>query len=188
MGTASGRFAIGTLSKGTGCKVETIRYYERSGLLPAPARSPGGYRLYGTEHLKRLAFVRRARSLGFSIDEVRRLLDLADHHRRPCAEARRVAASHLEDVRARIADLKVMEGVLKDTVARCGQGTGPHCPIIEALYREEPGTGPPDVSDGARTRARGDLGRATPAQRPSPSYASRTSPHRVRRAKSNSRE
>ncbi|MEK7370176.1 MAG: hypothetical protein AAB265_01855, partial [candidate division NC10 bacterium] len=80
------------------------------------------------------------------------------------------------------------EGGLKVTVALCGQGTGPHCPIIEALYREEPGTGPPDVSDGARTRARGDLGRATPAQRPSPSYASRTSPHRVRRAKSSSRE
>ncbi len=188
MRMTSARFAIGTLSKGTGCKVETIRYYERAGLLPAPARSPGGYRLYGTEHLKRLAFVRRARALGFSIDEVRRLLDLADHHRRPCAEARRVAASHLADVRARIADLKVMEGVLKDTVARCGQGTGPHCPIIDALYREEPGAGPPDVSDGARTGAQRGLARATPAQHPSRSYASRRLPHRVRRAKSSSRE
>ena len=181
------RFAIGTLSKGTGCKVETIRYYERAGLLPAPPRSPGGYRLYGTEHLKRLAFVRRARSLGFSIGDVRRLLDLADHHQRPCAEARRVAASHLADVRARIADLKVMEGVLKDTVARCGQGTGPHCPIIEALYREEPGAGPPDVSDGASAGAQREIGRATPAQH-SPGDVSRKRAHRVGRTKSSSRE
>jgi hypothetical protein len=65
------RFAIGALSKRTGCNIETIRYYERAGLLPTPGRSPGGYRLYGTDHLKRLAFVRRARALGFSIDEVR---------------------------------------------------------------------------------------------------------------------
>lgn len=175
MGTASGHFAIGTLSKGTGCKVETIRYYERAGLLPAPARSPGGYRLYGTEHLKRLAFVRRARALGFSIDEVRRLLDLADHHRRPCAGARRVAASHLEDVRARIADLRAMERVLKETVARCGQGTGPHCPLIEALYREEPEPGSRGSGDKARAQARRVRARATPAQR-------------VRRAKSTPRQ
>ena len=154
MGTESGRFAIGTLSKGTGCKVETIRYYERSGLLPAPARSPGGYRLYGAEHLKRLAFVRRARALGFSIDEVRRLLELADHHRRPCAGARRVAASHLDDVRARLADLRAMERVLKETVARCGQGTGPHCPLIEALYREKPEPGSRGSGDKTRAQAR----------------------------------
>jgi MerR family mercuric resistance operon transcriptional regulator len=139
MKAASGRFAIGTLSKGTGCTVETIRYYEHSGLLPSPARSRGGYRLYGTEHLKRLTFIRRARALGFSLEEVRRLLELADHHRRPCGEARRLAAAHLEDVRARIADLQRMERVLKATVARCGRGSGPHCPLIAALYRDGPG-------------------------------------------------
>jgi len=83
METESARFAIGTLSKWTGCNVETIRYYERTGLLPVPGRSRGGYRLHDTEHLKRLAFIRRARALGFSIEEVRRLLDLADHDRRP---------------------------------------------------------------------------------------------------------
>jgi MerR family transcriptional regulator, mercuric resistance operon regulatory protein len=69
MQAAAGGFAIGALSKRTGCNIETIRYYERVRLLPTPSRSPGGYRLYGTEHLKRLAFVRRARALGFSIDE-----------------------------------------------------------------------------------------------------------------------
>jgi MerR family transcriptional regulator, mercuric resistance operon regulatory protein len=134
--SASAHLAIGALSQRTGCNIETIRYYERVGLLPAPARSPGGYRLYGPDHLKRLTFIRRARALGFSIDEVRKLLDLADHRRRPCAEARGVAAAHLGDVRAKIADLKVMERVLKETVARCGEGIGSHCPLIEALYRD----------------------------------------------------
>ena len=129
---------IGRLSKDTGTKVETIRYYERVGLLPAPARSEGGYRLYRVDHLKRLNFIRRARALGFSIDEIRTLLRLADERKRPCAEVRVVAEAHLEDVRAKIADLEAMERVLKDTVARCAKGTGSHCPVIEALYRESP--------------------------------------------------
>ena len=129
----SAHFAIGALSQRTECNIETIRYYERVGLLPVPARSAGGYRLYGTGHLKRLTFIRRARALGFSIHEVRKLLELAEHRRRPCAEARSLAATHLEDVRAKIADLRVMERVLKETVARCGEGGGRHCPLIEAL-------------------------------------------------------
>lgn len=135
MDTASARLAIGALSKRTGSKVETIRYYERVGLLPPPGRSAGGYRLYETGHLKRLTFVRRARALGFSIDEVRRLLDLADHRRRPCAEARALAAAHLEDVRAKIADLQAMKQVLEETVARCADGRDAHCALIDALYR-----------------------------------------------------
>jgi MerR family mercuric resistance operon transcriptional regulator len=114
MDTASARLAIGTLSKRTGSSVETIRYYERAGLLPAPVRSAGGYRLYGSQHLKRLTFVRRARALGFSIDGVRRLLDLADHRLRPCAEVRVLAGAHLADVRAKIADLEAMERALAE--------------------------------------------------------------------------
>ena len=136
MRTDSARFAIGALSKQAECKVETIRYYEHVGLLPAPGRTTGGYRLYGTEHLKRLTFIRRARALGFSIDEVRTLLRLADERERSCARARVVAANHLEDVRAKIADLKAMERVLRDTVARCATGKGSDCPLIEALYQE----------------------------------------------------
>ena len=136
MDTASAHLAIGALSKRTGSKVETIRYYERVGLLPPPARSAAGYRLYGTEHLKRLTFVRRARALGFSIDEVRKLLDLADHRQRPCAEARTLAAAHLADVRARIADLQAMERVLGETVARCADGRSARCPLIDAFYRD----------------------------------------------------
>jgi len=122
MNATASRVAIGALSKRTSCNIETIRYYEKAGLLPVPARSPGGYRLYGNEHLKRLTFIRRARALGFSIDEVRKLLRLADERKRPCAEVRVVAAAHLEDVQAKIADLRAMERVLNETVAQCADG------------------------------------------------------------------
>ena len=91
-----------------------------------------------TEHVKRLTFIRRARALGFSIAEIRTLLTLADERKRPCAEVSAVAQAHLEDVRTKIADLRAMERVLKDTVARCANGTRARCPVIEALYREEP--------------------------------------------------
>jgi MerR family mercuric resistance operon transcriptional regulator len=127
--------AIGALSKRTGCKVETIRYYERARLLPIAPRSPGGYRIYGSAHLKRLSFIRRARALGFSIGEVRQLLKLADERKRPCADVRIVAAAHLEDVQAKIADLRAMERVLRETLARCADGRRADCPLIEALYR-----------------------------------------------------
>jgi MerR family transcriptional regulator, mercuric resistance operon regulatory protein len=131
----TGRIAIGALSKHTGTNIETIRYYERVGLLPAPGRTAGGYRLYGTDHLKRLNFIRRARALGFSLAEVRKLLTLSDQRRRPCAEVRVVAAAHLGDVKGKIADLRQMERVLKETVARCDGGSGSHCPMIDALYK-----------------------------------------------------
>jgi MerR family mercuric resistance operon transcriptional regulator len=133
----NGRIAIGQLSKHTGTNVETIRYYERVGLLAAAVRSSGGYRLYSSDHLKRLNFVRRARALGFSIAEIRTLLRLADERKRPCAEVRVVADAHLKDVRAKIADLRRMERVLKATVSRCASGMRTHCPVIEALYRDD---------------------------------------------------
>src|SRR6266446_658625 len=139
METGVARLAIGTLSKNTGTKVETIRYYERVRLLPAPARTPGGYRLYGTEQLKRLSFIRRARALGFSIEEVRTLLRLADERKRPCAEVRAVAGVHLKDVQAKITDLRAMERVLRETVAQCASGRSAACPLIESLSREGPG-------------------------------------------------
>jgi MerR family mercuric resistance operon transcriptional regulator len=154
MNTTSGWLAIGALSKRTGCKVETIRYYERARLLPAPARSPGGYRLYSKDHLKRLIFIRRARALGFSIDEVWKLLKLAEERKRPCTEVRVVAGAHLADVRAKIADLRAMERVLRETVARCTDGRRADCALIEALYREAPNQAfqPPGVPDRRRKR------------------------------------
>lgn len=130
------RIAIGGLAKRTSTNIETVRYYERVALLPTPARSSGGYRLYGTDHVKRLTFIRRARALGFSIGEVRTLLRLTDERERPCAEVRVVAEAHLNDVRAKIADLRAMERVLKDTVAKCANGRRSRCPVIDALYRD----------------------------------------------------
>jgi len=133
--------AIGAVSKWTGCKVETIRYYERIGLLPAPARTEGGYRIYGVEGLKRLNFIRRARQLGFGLKEVRTLLRLADKRTRPSAAARRVAARYREEVRAKVADLRATERVLTEMIARCAGGRLPACPLIETLFRE-PGPWP----------------------------------------------
>lgn len=120
----------------TGCNLETVRYYEKIGLLPEPPRSTGGYRTYDTTHERRLRFVLRARELGFSLDEIRDLLRLVEERDQPCAEARAVAATHLDDVRTKIADLKRMERVLKDVVAECANGTLPECPLIETLFRE----------------------------------------------------
>jgi MerR family transcriptional regulator, mercuric resistance operon regulatory protein len=153
MDPGAARIVIGALSQRTGTNVETIRYYERAALMPAPTRSPGGYRLYGADHLKRLIFIRRARHLGFSIDEVRTLLRLADERKRPCAEVRAVATAHLGDVRAKIADLKAMEHVLKETVARCAEGKRSDCPLIEAFYNAEPG--PELTGSAARHPSRG---------------------------------
>jgi MerR family mercuric resistance operon transcriptional regulator len=128
--------AIGTLARLTGCKVETIRYYERIGILPEPPRNSGGQRRYRAWHLKRLNFVRRARDLGFTLADVRGLLRLVDEQDHSCEEVRTMALGHLEAVRARLADLEAMETVLGEMVARCEGGKVPDCPIIDALYRE----------------------------------------------------
>lgn len=128
---------IGELSRRTGCNIETIRYYERIGLMPAPPRR-GRYRSYGGEDVGRLGFVRRARELGFTLAEVRALLGLAAGGQASCAEVRDLAASHLKDVRARIADLRRMERVLADSVRACDAGQDPGCPLIHALHVEPP--------------------------------------------------
>ncbi len=135
-GAAAATISIGDLSKRTGCNIETIRYYEKIGLLPAPARSVGGHRVFRADHLRRLSFVRRARQLGFTLDAVRALLGLAESRQRSCAQVRRLTEAHLGEIRAKIADLKRMERVLRDTVRLCADGTRPDCPIIEALSRE----------------------------------------------------
>ncbi len=122
------------LARRTGCNLETVRYYEKVGLLPAPPRTTAGYRRYDANHERRLRFVLRARELGFCLDEVRALLRLVDESDQPCSEARDLAAAHLAEVRAKIADLKRMERVLKDVVVRCADGTRPKCPLIETLF------------------------------------------------------
>lgn len=129
-----GELRIGELSRRSGCNVETIRYYERIGLLPRPPRSASHYRVYGPDDASRLTFVRRARELGFSLDEVRTLLALSiERNEDACSEVREVAANHLIDVRAKIADLRAMERVLADAVRRCDSGEAPGCPLIDTL-------------------------------------------------------
>jgi MerR family mercuric resistance operon transcriptional regulator len=124
---------IGDLSRQTGCNIETIRYYERIALLPIPFRTAGRHRLYDTADVRRLAFIRRARELGFTLDEVRALLALSTSKEDACADVRELAERHLAEVRAKIADLRAMERVLADAVKRCAAGDAPGCPIIDAL-------------------------------------------------------
>ncbi len=124
---------IGKLAKATGSKVETVRYYERIGLLGAPARSSGNYRLYDDAALGRLSFVRRARELGFSLDQVRELLTLADDRSRPCGAVDEMAREHLDAIARKIADLQALRRELGGLVDNCGQGTVADCRIIEAL-------------------------------------------------------
>ncbi len=130
---ASEIFPIGVLSQRSGVNVETIRYYERVGLLQKPARSTGGYRLYQTADVDRLCFIRRARDLGFSLDEIRHLLGLVDQKSRSCRRVHGIGVVHLADVRAKIRDLRRMERVLATMVRACAQGTMPTCPLLDAL-------------------------------------------------------
>ena len=128
-------YPIGRLSRRTGVNIETIRYYERAGLLPRVARTAGGYRAYRPADAQRLLFIRRARNLGFSLDEVRRLLALAAEKSRSCRSVHALALEHLKDIRGKIADLRRMEKVLAATVSQCAQGTLPNCPLLETLAR-----------------------------------------------------
>jgi MerR family mercuric resistance operon transcriptional regulator len=125
---------IGELSQRTGCNIETIRYYERVSLLPPPSRSAARYRLYDADDVRRLAFVRRARELGFTLDQVRTLMTFAAGHADDaCAEVRELAAGHLAEIRAKIADLRALEQVLSEAVRRCDADGHPGCPVIDTL-------------------------------------------------------
>ena len=129
---------IGELAKSTGTKVETIRYYEQTGLLPEPGRTQGNYRSYGGEHLARLSFIRRARDLGFGIEQVRALLDLSDDRSRDCATVDRIATEHLREVDRKIADLTALRRELSAVITSCDGGTVAQCRIIEALGPADP--------------------------------------------------
>lgn len=131
---ASAPLRIGDLARATDTSVVTIRYYERIGLLPAPPRDTGNYRTYDEGALRRLGFIRRCRGLGFSLDEVRALLALAQDAAHPCDAVDRITATHLEDVERKIADLSRLAGELRRIAASC-RGAGPihDCRIIEAL-------------------------------------------------------
>lgn len=125
---------IGALAKATSTTAETIRWYERKGILPAPVRTgTGRYRTYVHSHLERLAFVRRCRALGFTLDEVRDLLALADQSSRDCGEVNQIARNHLSSIESRIADLERLAAELRQICKRCEGGVIADCRIIKAL-------------------------------------------------------
>lgn len=130
---ADGHFAIGELGRLTDTKVETIRYYERIGLLGAPARTAGNYRAYRAEHLNRLSFIRRSRDLGFSLDQVRVLLSLSDDKTRSCHSIDAIAKEHLAEVERKVIDLRALRRELAGMIDQCRCGTVADCRIIEAL-------------------------------------------------------
>ena len=124
---------IGGFAAAAGVNVETIRFYQRKGLLPRPGRAYGSIRRYGAADVARVKFVKSAQLLGFSLQEIADLLALEDGTR--CAEARVAAEQKLEDVRAKIEDLRRIESVLAQLVDRCGSGRGTiTCPLIAALH------------------------------------------------------
>jgi len=125
--------SIGALSRLTGVNIETIRYYERIKMLPVPPRTASGRRMYGSHDARILAFIRRSRELGFSIDEIRALLRLGGPENASCREVREIAAHHLKDIRAKLDDLKKLERLLAKTIARCSGRTAPDCPVLDIL-------------------------------------------------------
>lgn len=121
------------LARRTGCNLETIRYYEKISMMPDPPRTASGYRIYGEDAVSRLRFILRARELGFSLEDIRRLLELVDSGTQTCAEIKERTERHLVDVRAKIADLKRIEKVLAKTAAHCSGDDIPECPVLDAL-------------------------------------------------------
>jgi Cu(I)-responsive transcriptional regulator len=129
--------AIGTLATRTGTKVQTIRYYEQIGLMPEPERTTGGQRRYDESQLDRLAFIRHARQLGFSLEAIRELLELSDDPDRSCAQVDAVAQRQLHEVEARIARLEALRGELHRMITACNADRVADCRILEVLRDHE---------------------------------------------------
>jgi Cu(I)-responsive transcriptional regulator len=124
---------IGELARRAGSNAETIRYYERIGLLPKPPRTSGNYRDYGSAHADRLAFIRHARSLGFELQDVRTLLALTDEPDRDCCEVDQIASVHLLTVERKLQRLERLRSELQNMIAQCRGGQVSDCRIIDAL-------------------------------------------------------
>lgn len=127
-------YAIGAMSRKTGVNIETIRYYERIGIMPKPDRTEGGNRQYDRDQLKRLFFIKRCRELGFSIGEIRELLQMVDRADFTCGEVHTMTVDHLATVKKKVADLKRLENALRAMAAECSKGDVPDCPIIDTLF------------------------------------------------------
>ncbi|WP_428535121.1 MerR family transcriptional regulator [Rhodopila sp.] len=124
---------IGESARAADTKTETVRYYERIGLLSPPLRTAGNYRDYSIAHVSRLSFIRRARDLGFSIEQIRTLLDLADRKAQSCEAVDVIARSHLAEVKRKLTDLAALRRELDALIGQCRHGTIAECRILEAL-------------------------------------------------------
>ncbi|MBL4619754.1 MAG: helix-turn-helix domain-containing protein [Alphaproteobacteria bacterium] len=124
----------GELAMRVGCHLETIRYYEKTGLMPEPARTEAGHRVYDGDQERRLRFILRARDLGFSIEELKGLLSLVDSDHLVCGEVYELTRVHIADIREKITDLRRLEKTLSTISAKCARGNTPDCPIIDALF------------------------------------------------------
>ncbi|MDH3316185.1 MAG: helix-turn-helix domain-containing protein [Gammaproteobacteria bacterium] len=146
------RLSIGQLARESGCKVQTIRWYEEIGLMPEPARTPGNQRIYGREHADRLAFIRHARELGFPLDDVREMLAMGNQPGESCDAVDSVARRHLRQVKGRIQRLKGLEAELERMVEQCRGGKVADCRIIEVLSDHSHAQCLSDEHDGKATR------------------------------------
>jgi MerR family mercuric resistance operon transcriptional regulator len=127
-------YTIGDMSRQTGVNIETIRYYERISIMPKPDRTAGGNRQYNHDQLKRLSFIRRCRDIGFSIDEIRALLEMVGGREFTCGEVHEMTMAHLASVEKKITDLRKLKKALSGMAAECSRGDVPDCPILDALY------------------------------------------------------
>ena len=125
----------GELARRTGCNLETVRYYEKIGLMPDPGRTASGYRQYEESHEDRLRFITRGRELGFSTDDIKELLALVDRRAVTCGDVKLIARRQLKDIRQKLADLRRMERVLADTTRCCLGDDVPECQLIETLFQ-----------------------------------------------------
>jgi DNA-binding transcriptional MerR regulator len=128
-------YSIGQLARQAGYAVQTVRYYEETGLMPAPPRTGGGQRRYGPEHLSRLLFIRHARDLGFEVDDIRSLLELAGDPGRTCSAVDSIARRHLAAVGEKMAQLAALQAELQRMLRQCKRGRVADCHIISALSR-----------------------------------------------------
>ncbi|BCK76255.1 MULTISPECIES: MerR family transcriptional regulator [Acetobacteraceae] len=133
---------IGKLASETGVHLETVRYYERIGLIPAPRRARNGYRHYRAEDVRRLSFVRRARDLGFDIEEIRTLLALAEPGLPSCDEVRTLAIAHLGDIQSKISDLQRLASLLTTSIEQCRESEALTCPVLDMLGASAIGSTP----------------------------------------------
>lgn len=137
--SVAGTWTIGELARRVGSNVETVRYYERIGVLPAPGRTAANYRVYDNGHLQRLSFIMRARRLGFSLEQVRALLALSGQVGQPCVEVHEIARTHRDDIDRKIADLTALRAELDALLSHAHTGIIADCRIIEALSPSDEG-------------------------------------------------